>query len=72
MKGYGHHFPFGDKELQQLGTAAAAAAFAGNFNFAISQNTMILFFYTHLGYSLNFTVVCHCLVMGAYLRLVEV
>ena len=23
-----------------------------------------IFFYTHLGYSLNFTVVCHCQVMG--------
>jgi hypothetical protein len=31
MRSYGHHFPFGDKELHQLGTAAAAAAFAGNY-----------------------------------------
>ena len=28
-------------------------------------------FFTHLGYSLNFTVVCPCQVMGAYLCLAE-
>ena len=28
------------------------------------QGFFLLFFFTHLGYSLNFTVVCHCQVKG--------
>ena len=31
-----------------------------------------IFFYTHLGYPLNFIFVFHSYVMGAYLRLAEV
>ena len=52
-----------DNWLEQVATIQVLELENGNF---------FIFFNTHLGYSLNFTVVCHYHVMGAYLRLAEV